>query len=181
MSLSFITGAPGAGKTAVTNEIAGRGYTIYDTDDPNHTGIAGWHNLQTGEYVAGFNELAVTEELLATHIWRPTPSALKDFSSRAQSESIYLCGRLRDAKPVIEASRHLLFLTVSAATIEQRLAQRASIPGEVDWGREPWQVERSVFVNRELEAEYRALRAVMINADQPLVAVVDEIVSATQG
>ena len=179
MSLNFITGAPGAGKTAVTDEISRRGYKIYDTDDPEHTGIAGWHNLQTGEYVAGFNELEVTEDLLATHIWRLTPEALGDFRSQSNSELIYLCGRLRDAKPLIEVSRHLVFLTVSAETIERRLTQRAKIPGEVEWGRESWQVDRSISVNKELEAEYRALGAIMIDAERPLMAVVDEVITAT--
>ena len=77
MPLTFITGAPGSGKTAVSNEIASRGYSIYDTDDPNHTGIAGWHDLATGAYVAGFNELEVTEDLLSTHMWKLTDAALK--------------------------------------------------------------------------------------------------------
>ena len=105
MSLSFITGAPGPGKTAVTNEIAARGYAIYDTDGPNRTGMAGWHNLATGKYIAGFDELEVTENLLATHVWRLTDEGLKGFRLRAENELLYLSGRLRDAKSVIEASR----------------------------------------------------------------------------
>lgn len=179
MALHFITGAPGAGKTAVSNEVAARGYTIYDTDDPDHTGIAGWHNLQTGEYVAGFNELEVTEDLLNTHIWRLTSAALEDFRSRSETELIYLCGRLRDAKPVISASKQVVFLAVSAATIRTRLAKRSATPGEVEWGREPWQVEKSIAVNEALEAEYRALGAVMIDADRPLEQVVDDVLVAT--
>lgn len=179
MSLNFITGAPGSGKTAVTNEIAARGYSIYDTDDPNHTGMAGWHNLASGEYVAGFNELEVTEDLLSTHIWRLTHGAFEDIRSRASTELIYLCGRLRDAKSVINASRHIVFLAVSGATIEDRLTRRAKIPGEVEWGREPWQVERSIQVNQEIEIEYRNFGAIIINAAQPLSDVVDDIIATT--
>lgn len=179
MPLIFITGAPGSGKTAVTKEISTRGFTIYDTDDPNHTGMAGWHNLATGKYVAGFNELEVTEALLATHMWRLTHEALKDLRTRAESKPIYLCGRLRDAKSVIDASQHILFLTVSGATIEDRLLKRAKVPGEVDWGQEPWQIERSIAVNQEIELEYRNLGAIMINADRPLTDVVDDIIEAT--
>lgn len=179
MSMNFITGAPGSGKTAVANEIAVRGFNIYDTDDPNHTGMAGWHNLTTGEYVAGFNELEVTEDLLGTHIWRLTSDALDEFRFRSETELIYLCGRLRDAQSVLKASQGIIFLTVSSQTIEDRLAKRAKIPGEVDWGREPWQVERSVVVNQQIEEEYRKLGAVMINANLPLNEVVDRIIDAT--
>lgn len=176
MSLTFVTGAPGSGKTAVTNEIAARGFAIYDTDDPNHTGMAGWHNLATGEYVAGFNEIAVTEDLLATHIWRLTDVSIEDFGLRATKERLFLCGRLRDASPVIAISSSVDFLMVSAATIRQRLEERAQIPGEVEWGREEWQIERSVAVNQEIEDEYRRLGAVMIDAERPVPVVADQII-----
>ena len=179
MPLNFITGAPGSGKTAVTNEIAARGFAIYDTDDPNHTGMAGWHNLATGDYVAGFNELEVTEDLLATHIWRLTSDALDEFQLRSNAELIYLCGRLRDAQAVLSVSQHIVFLTVSGKTIEDRLGKRAKIPGEVEWGREPWQVERSILVNQQIEDEYRKIGAIMIDANQPIVNVVDCIIDTT--
>lgn len=179
MALNFITGAPGSGKTAVTKEIAARGLTVYDIDDPERTGMAGWHNLATGEYTAGFNELEVTEALLTTHAWRLTQDALQELQSRSEKELIYLCGRLRDAKPVIDISKYLAFLTVSGETIRQRLKQRAATPGEVTWGKEEWQIERSVAINSRTEEEYRNLGAIMINAEQPIEVVVNHIIDAT--
>lgn len=179
MPLNFITGAPGSGKTAVTNEITSRGYQIYDTDDPTHTGIAGWYDLATGEYVAGFNEREVTPALLDTHIWKLSDAAFENFKNKSELELIYLCGRLRDPGPIIEATRHIVFLAVEEGTIADRLEKRGKIPGEVNWGREPWQVKRSIVINRELEAQYRSLGAIMINADRPLPEVVDNIISET--
>lgn len=179
MSLNFITGAPGSGKTTVSGEIAKHGFAIYDTDDPNRTGIAGWHNIATGEYVAGFNELELTEESISAHMWKLTDEALADFSSRALTETIYLCGRLREAQAVIDASEHLVFLTVSGSTIQERLEARAQKPGEVEWGREAWQVERSIAVNQEIEEEYRRLGAIMIDAEQPAPVVAQNIIETT--
>lgn len=179
MALNFITGAPGSGKTAVTAEIAARGFTIFDTDDPNRTGMAGWHNLATGKYVAGFNELEVTEGLIKTHIWRLTDHALDEYKARSTKELIYLCGRLRDAEQVLQASQTVIFLTVASETIIERLAKRAQIPGEVEWGREPWQVQRSIEVNHQIEEEYRNLGALMIDANRPLKDVVNSIIDAT--
>ena len=179
MSLNFITGAPGSGKTAVTNEIAARGFNIYDTDDPNHTGMAGWHNIATGEYVAGFNELKVTDDLLATHIWRLSSLAFDAFRLRSKTELIYLCGRLREPQSVLTASQHIVFLTVSGQTINERLTKRAKIPGEVEWGREPGQIERSIAVNQQIEKEYRSLGAIMIDTERPLVEVANDILAAT--
>ena len=179
MAINFITGAPGSGKTAVTGEMSARGYNIYDTDDPNHTGMAGWHNLTSGDYVAGFNELPVTDDLLANHTWRLTNKAFNDFRQRGTTENIYLCGRIRDAKSVIEASRHIVFLTVLGETIEERIAIRSEMPGVVEWGREPWQVKRSIEVNKVIEEEYRNIGAIMIDANQPLVDVVNDIITKT--
>ena len=179
MSLIFITGASGSGKTSVTREMVRSGFSAYDTDDPNHTGIAGWYNKSTDEYLAGFNEVKVTNELLETYVWRLSSEALNTFIRRSKLEQIYLCGRLRDASKIIEAAHHLIFLTVSGETIRTRLEQRAQIPGEVEWGREPGQIERSIEVNKEIENEYRKLGAVMINADQPLANVVEDIIHVT--
>lgn len=179
MSLYFITGAPGAGKSAVTTGMEAKGYAIYDTDDPERTGMAGWHSLETGEYVAGYNEVEVTERLLKTHLWKLTDAALEGFVERAESESIYLCGRLRDARPVIEVADRILFLRLPDAVVDERLIRRSQIPGEVEWGGEPWQREKSMQVNRQIEEEYRALGAVMINADQPRELVVAAVIEAT--
>jgi len=179
MSLTFITGAPGSGKSAVTNEIASRGFAICDTDDPSRTGRAGWHNLETGNYVAGFNELQVTEDLLVTHIWKLTDTAIHEFRAMSQTEQVYLCGRLRDPQPLTAISNYLVFLTVEDGTIADRLTARAKIPGEVEWGKEKWQVERSIVVNRQIENEYRDLGAIMINAEQSVSAVVDDILKNT--
>jgi broad-specificity NMP kinase len=179
MPLNFITGAPGSGKTTVTNEMISRGLTAYDTDDQDRTGMSGWHNLKTGGYVAGFNELDVTEEFLLTHSWKLTDRSLSELKERSQHELIYLCGRLRDAEAVIIASKQIFFLTVSGESIESRLKKRATIPGKVEWGKEYWQIERSVAVNKEIEEEYRVLGAIMINANRPLKNVVDDIILAT--
>jgi adenylate kinase family enzyme len=181
MSLSFITGAAGSGKTSVARELVDRGYEVHDTDDPNHTGIAGWHERESGMYVAGFNELEVTEELLETHVWRLTDAAVAGFQERARTHQVYLAGRLREAEAVITASDYLVYLTVSSETIADRLVKRAQIPGEVEWGKEAWQIEKSITVNQELEMEYRALGAIMINAERPLETVADEIIGVTAG
>lgn len=180
MPLHFITGAPGSGKTAVTNELAARGFNAYDTDDPHRTGMAGWHNLATGKYVAGFNEIEVTKKFVSTHIWRLADAALDDFRSRSlEKEPVYLCGRLRDPRPVLEMSRHVLFLTATGQTIKNRLRERAQLPGEVTWGQEPWQVKLSVAVSQGLEEEYKRLGAFMVDTQRPPAEVADVVIALT--
>lgn len=179
MSLSFITGAPGSGKTKLTGELLNRGCAAFDTDDPKRTGIAGWHNLETGKYVAGFNEIDVTEDLLKTHIWRLTDAALDRLTAEAEYKQTYLCGRLRDAEELIKRSDFILFLVLSGETIKNRLVERSKIPGEVDWGSEQWQIDRSIKVNQEIEADYRRLGAVMIDAERPISLVADQVIKVT--
>ena len=179
MALHFITGAAGAGKTTVSTELSLRGYEIHDTDDPHHTGIAGWHERSTGLYIAGFNELEMTEDNLNTYIWALTPAALANFSERAKTDTIYLSGRLREADNVLAACKNIAFLTLSGEVIRERLTKRAQIPGEVTWGREEWQIARSIEANIRVEQEYRDLGAVMIDADRPIQLVADDILAAT--
>lgn len=45
MSLYFITGSPGTGKSEVCRQLNARGYEAYDTDS---AGFAQWKNLETG-------------------------------------------------------------------------------------------------------------------------------------
>lgn len=179
MPLAFVTGAPGAGKTSLQTELDARGYSAYDTDDPERTGIAGWHNISTGEYLAGFNEVPVTKELLETHIWRLTDTAIADFQRRAENEAIYLCGSLRDPNKVIAISDYIAFLTLPGHLVEARLLERSKVPGQVEWGREQWQREASVQRNQELATFYGSIGAIMIRADQPVDMVVADLIAAT--
>ncbi len=175
MSLIYVTGAPTSGKTAICGELSARGYEAHDTDDPQHTGIGGWHNLASGKYVGGFNELEVTPEMLATHIWKLTDGTLERFRDRANERQIYLCGTLRDPQAIIEASDYVIWL----ATNEETIRERFKLPREVDWGNEEWQVEQTIRVNLEREAQYTGLGAITIDSMQPLEVVVDNIIAVT--
>lgn len=180
MAVNFITGAPGAGKTTLTDEMVMRGYTAYDTDDPGRTGMAGWHDLRTKEYVAGFNEIPLTDELFQTHVWRLTDSAIEDFRIRGRNELIYLSGRLKSPESVISICKHIVFLTVSGNVIDARLTARSLMPGVVEWGSERSQIDRSIVINEEITEEYRALGAIMINAERPIAEIANDIIAATR-
>lgn len=175
MSLVHVTGSATSGKTAVAEALAERGYAAYDTDDPGHTGLSGWHNLETGEYVAGFNELEVTPELLETHIWRLADGAIPRLQKEAKEQPVYLCGLLRDPNPVVEASRYVVWL----ATDEETIRERFKLPREVTWGQEEWQIRRTIALNDEREEQFRRLGAIMLDARQPLTQVVNDLVEAT--
>lgn len=175
MALVYVSGVPTSGKTAIVNELGVRGYEAHDTDDPNHSGIAGWHNLETGEYVAGFNELVLTPDVLETHIWRLTDGTLMRFRSEAYERLIHLCGALREPEDIIAASDHIIWL----ATNEETIRERFKLSREVEWGQEEWQVQRTIERNQLLEREYRQIGAVIVDATQPLNQVVDSIIAVT--
>lgn len=175
MSLVFVTGAPTSGKTALAEVLVERGYLAHDTDDPGHTGISGWHSLETGEFVAGFNELEVTEELMSTHEWRLADGVLDTLQAQAQTETVYLCGSLRDEEPLINASQYVIWLVTDEKTIRERF----QLPREVTWGKEEWQVARTIVRNREKEEQFRLLGAIMIDSRQPLDKVADQVIQET--
>lgn len=177
MSLVFVTGSPTSGKSAVASRLSERGFEAYDTDDEKRTGISGWYNLATGERVGGFNEMpeGAGPEWLDEHIWQLSPEALDRFATDAQEKMIYLCGFFRQPEVVIKASKYVIWLATDEATIKNRF----KLPRNVDWGKEEWQVQRTVDRNNELEAAYRHIGAIIIDSRQPLDHVVDEVISST--
>lgn len=176
MSLTFITGAPTAGKTAVAEQLSARGLEVHETDDPGHTGIAGWHRRDSGAYVAGYNELDISDpETLTTHVWRLTEGTVDRFRAQAHDRKIYLCGVLREPEELVAVADHVIFL----ATDEETIRYRFTLPRDVEWGSQPWQIETTIERNTELEEQFRGFGATIINATRPLDAVVDDILAIT--
>lgn len=137
MALIYVAGAPGAGKSELARELSARGHEAHDTDDPERTGMSGWHDKASGKYVAGFNEVPLTPDFMEGHRWQLTEAALRDFKERSRDKWIFLCGSLREPESVLAISTHVAFLMVNEETIRQRLAERALKPGVVDWGVSP--------------------------------------------
>src|SRR3954470_18744468 len=89
MSLIFVTGIAGAGKSTVRGELVRRGLLAYDTDEDE---IAQWRNRETGEITPLLAEAHRTPEFLAQNDWIAEPDRVRQLDADGASRTVFLCG-----------------------------------------------------------------------------------------
>jgi hypothetical protein len=184
MPLHYVTGSAGAGTTAAARELSSRRLLTYDTDDQDRTGMFGWFSRSTGFEVVGYNQLAITKNILDDQIWRPSVFAVLKLTMESQIDLVYVCGNLEEPESIVNIARDsegkLVFLSVSDDTVRSRLEARASDPDAPLWGKQDWQRDVSVAANRATEERYLAMGAIILNGEQPIEDVADDIVRVTR-
>ncbi|MBM3210009.1 hypothetical protein FJZ39_01540 [Candidatus Saccharibacteria bacterium] len=106
MSLIYVTGAPGAGKTTLQKEFNTRGYETRDIDSSN---LGGPHNKSTGEQVTIPPVDQRTPEWFEAHEWRVYPHAFDTLRSEARNKNIILFG-------VAESDGEILHVSIKLCT-----------------------------------------------------------------
>ncbi len=182
MSLYLITGSAGAGKSTIQQELARRGYSAYDTDDPEKTGLSALHEKATGKEVARYNEFNWGHEGIdfETHVWGLTNLGFARVVDESSARDVFLVGRLREPmKELQDALNKTFFLELSNAIVAERLRTRAEQARNnseiVLWGMEQSQIDFTVAQNQTLTDHYRSLGAVMIDATPAPAAIADAI------
>lgn len=182
MSLYFITGSAGAGKTTIQKELVSRGYAAYDTDDPEKIGLSALHEKSTGKELARYNEFSWGRGGISfdTHVWGLTNEGLARMVGESANKHVFLVGRLREPMQDLDDALSLrFFLALPDAIIAERLRRRAeqakNDPGVVLWGMDQYQIDFTVEQNPILTNQYRLLGAVMIDATPEPSIVADEI------
>lgn len=175
MSLIFITGIAGSGKTAISKELAARGYEAYDTDKD---GITGWFNKVSGERVqspkADWSHR--TAEWYSQHDWDTSLDAVKKLANQAKTKPIYLCGTSSNRQAVMKLCSLVIGLQVNEDVLRYRIATRKN-----PFGKQPHELENILGWHRASEDADRQAGAIMVDANRPMAAVVDEILKLTQG
>lgn len=170
MPLFLITGSAGTGKSSVCRELKRRGIAAYDTDED---GFAKWQNLETG-YIHPKSSVKAaqrTPEFLKMHSWNVQPEEIEQLREGAKDKSVFVCGALGNE----DALRHLFdgvfALYVDDATLKHRLATRSGN----DWGTQEHEVQQTLAAHHANYPVYQRNGAVIVDANQPLPAVVDAI------
>ena len=90
MSLIYITGNSGAGKSSIRKELQRRGYEAHDTDDD---GITAWVHKATNKLAERpENESDRTKEWYDQHEWKMSRQKVEEFAASAKDKLIFLCG-----------------------------------------------------------------------------------------
>ncbi len=171
MSAVLITGCAGAGKSAVAAVFAGRGLACIDDDeDP---------------FLARFVDAAgavVAEEpaeldfaWLARHSWRWDPGRLDELIAAAAPATLHLCGGADNQLDLADRFTQVFLLEIDELTMLARLETRQ----DNEWGRAGDSREYIRRLRPGYQERLRASGAIAIDARQPVIQVVDAILSHT--
>jgi adenylate kinase family enzyme len=171
MSLFFITGIAGSGKSTVQHELKSRGYEAYDTDDD---GFAKWHNNQT-DYIypkSSVKKEDRTEEFLKIHSWKVPRAEVEELVSRAINKTIFLCGVASNEDELRDLFNAVFELIIDDETLIHRLTTRTNN----DWGKQPQELKKTLESQHNADKLYRKHNPILIDATQPVDIVVDNII-----
>jgi hypothetical protein len=176
MTLYYVTGLSGTGKSAVLDELRARGYHARGVDED---GYADWINRITGRRDAfprddpGFDFHA----WYAAHYWVLSVRRISVLSRAAArlSTPVFLCGSASGDDVVWQQFDKVIALVADEQTIRRRLAVR---PG--GFGTTSAELADVLFWHAGFETAYRGFGATIVDATRPLPEVVAEVLAAAR-
>jgi len=175
MSLYWITGIAGSGKSTVLRELKDRGYEAYDVDEAGPA-TAKWHHNTTGfvHPKSSVKQEQRTPEFLASHSWKVPRQEVIELAQQAREKTIFLGGSIANESEIQDVFRLVFALVVDDNILERRLTARASEASN-HWGKNSHELEQSLAMNHELHERYKEFGYVIIDAAQTIDAVIAEI------
>jgi len=172
MSLILITGISTSGKSTIAKELVRRGFEAYDTE---HNGISAWYNKESNERAAEFGQVPErTKAWMDAHEWRMSMDWVQQKVTEAADKPIFLCGGGANEPEV----RAVCDKAVWLKTNEETIRARVNNPRDHTYGTKPHELERILEGNKEKEAEYLEIGAVIVDATRATDKVVDEILAS---
>lgn len=170
MSLIYVTGAPGTGKSTIQRELTRRGYEAYDVDDPQFGGPV---NKATGESTTVPPIGQRSEKWFEEHEWRLSRPAIVDLKARSEGKIAYLCGTATTENLVWDVFDKVLYLNVDEETLRSRISSRE----DNDFGKTEHELELILDRHRSAQENLSNLDVTIIDATKPVNEVVDDIVA----
>ncbi|HUD06252.1 MAG TPA: AAA family ATPase [Candidatus Saccharimonadales bacterium] len=170
MSLFFITGIAGTGKTTVWQELKSRGYEAYDVDE---SGLAKWQNKETG-YVhpkSSVKKEQRTREFLESHSWNVSRQEVEELAVRAKDKDIFLCGAVTNEIEIRDLFKLVFALMVDNKTLKHRLLTRVGNA----WGKQPHELEQTLVWQHDANEAYKKFGDFIIDSSRPINDVVNDI------
>ncbi|MDQ2972861.1 MAG: AAA family ATPase [bacterium] len=177
MSLIYVTGISGSGKSTVKAELVRRGYSALDVDEDN---FKSWYNRKTDELA---KEQKTWEEAEADRNWheqhwlkieRSRVKKLHEVSMQSSSP-VFLTGSTPNDKDILDLFDRVIFLQVSNKTLKHRILTRTNN----SYGKHPDDLKDILIWNSTAEAQNINYGAVSIDAERPIGQVVNDILQLT--
>ncbi len=171
MSLVFVTGIPGAGKSSVCRELKERGCRAYDTDQDQ---LAGWYDKSTHQPVSmPPREVWATQAWRDRHDWYLDRMKINTIAETSGAAPVFICGTAANEAQVWDLFSKVMYLLVDEPTVRSRLSSRT----DNEFGKEPHELAAILGWLRTAKEDYTRFGAEIIDASRPLKLVVDDIIS----
>jgi uridine kinase len=170
MSLVWVTGNSGVGKSAVCKELQSRGLVAVDAD---WDGYNSWINRFSGEVVLD-PPYPVPAGWLDDYAWRTSRTKVEMLAARARKELIFLCGSSENEAEICDLFDLVICLCIDEQTLRTRLMSRTTNA----FGQHPEELAAALKDNEDSEAKYKSLGATVIDATMPLAHVTDTVISS---
>jgi dephospho-CoA kinase len=172
MSLIYVTGIEGCGKTTVCKELKERGYEAYDIDDDK---IAAIYNIKTNQFdYYPRNSSERTLEWRSNHQWRIKDDCIKEIARKACKNVIFLCGTADNEADYLDLFTIVFALKCDLQTILHRLESRV---GRNTYGKSLIEQQAVREKYKNIDEYYKKLNAVLINSDQTISSLTNQIIS----
>lgn len=169
MSLFYVTGAPGTGKTTIQKELLKRGYEALDIDQRRFGGPV---NLKTGERTRVPPIEERSPDWFNHHEWRVSRSGVEELKAEAKDKDIYLCGVTTSEHLVWDLFDKIFYLNVDEQTLRDRILNRE----DNDFGKGAGELEIILDRYRSSQEQLATLGATVIDANGSVDEVVDSII-----
>jgi hypothetical protein len=175
MTLVYVTGISGAGKSAVLRELRRRGFAAFGVDED---GYGRWLDRRTGEERT-YPEASCTmdpHDWYVGHEWALDAKKVAELKKRADRDGdlVFLCGVAAREADAWEHFDLVCALVIDDGTIRSRVEGR----DERWFGKRPQELEMILAWNVGFADTYRRFGAVVIDATSPVEIVVDEVLAA---
>jgi len=163
----LIEGVSGTGKTSVCQELRRRGYVAINGDRELRYQGDPTTGEKTEDVAHGLPTFLSPKIRHEQNIW--DVEKVRRLAANQDDEATFFCGGSRNFKQFIDLFDEIFILDVDAKTLNERLDSRP----DDDWGKS--KSERELILRLHATKEDIPNSGIIIDATQPLVSVVDEI------
>lgn len=170
MSLVWVTGNSGSGKSTVCASLVRRGWTALDADED---GYSGWVDRVSGQ-IPHDSPDPVPAGWLDRYGWRIDLARVEELAEAARGRTVFLCGSAENETELFSLFDRMICLVINDETLRERLLARTNNP----FGQHPEELAAALDDNRAIPARHARSGAAIIDGTLPRELVVDAIVAA---
>lgn len=170
MSLVWVTGSSGVGKSTVCALLKSLGESAVDAD---WEGCNHWVDRTSGQVVVDPPD-PVPAGWLDRFAWKIIRAEVDALAARTHDETTFLCGTVENEEDVWDLFDLVVCVVVDNETLRGRLLTRATNT----FGKHPEELAAALEHNDRVESTYRRLGATIIDGVRPPAEVADAILAA---